>query len=214
MNTQNRVSKYLLYAIGEIVLVVFGILIALQVNNWNESNKRARAETEFLKGVQNDLSVDMNYINMVLHKLRKKTNAFDEMDLDLPKPNMDSLISIYLFEGNYTFYPISGSFQSALAGNELNTYRNKKVISSLIKLYNSTYPRLIHNANLLDERWTNLSETYIRERRLKNLESLSKDDYPKVMDDIYFHYIQAIWYTKILEEAISEISYLQTQLKG
>jgi uncharacterized membrane protein YgaE (UPF0421/DUF939 family) len=37
--TQNRISKYLLYAIGEIVLVVIGILIALQVNNYSETIK-------------------------------------------------------------------------------------------------------------------------------------------------------------------------------
>ncbi len=35
--TENKLSKYLLYAIGEIVLVVIGILIALQINNWNTS---------------------------------------------------------------------------------------------------------------------------------------------------------------------------------
>ncbi|WP_273277430.1 DUF6090 family protein [Maribacter polysiphoniae] len=37
--TENKFSKYLLYAIGEIVLVVIGILIALQINNWNEIRK-------------------------------------------------------------------------------------------------------------------------------------------------------------------------------
>jgi len=37
--TENRFSKYLLYAIGEIVLVVIGILIALQINIWNENRK-------------------------------------------------------------------------------------------------------------------------------------------------------------------------------
>ena len=37
--TENKISKYLLYAIGEIILVVIGILIALQVNNWNEDRK-------------------------------------------------------------------------------------------------------------------------------------------------------------------------------
>lgn len=41
---ENRFSKYLLYAIGEIVLVVIGILIALQINNWNE--EKALSETE------------------------------------------------------------------------------------------------------------------------------------------------------------------------
>jgi hypothetical protein len=37
---ENKISKYLLYAIGEVVLVVIGILIALSVNNWNEGNKK------------------------------------------------------------------------------------------------------------------------------------------------------------------------------
>ena len=40
----NRFSKYLLYAIGEIILVVIGILIALQINNWNEHKKNAQQE--------------------------------------------------------------------------------------------------------------------------------------------------------------------------
>jgi hypothetical protein len=39
MIKENKVSKYMLYAIGEIVLVVIGILIALQINNWNEGKK-------------------------------------------------------------------------------------------------------------------------------------------------------------------------------
>lgn len=46
MIKENKVSKYLLYAIGEIVLVVIGILIALQINNWNEQRK---VDTEVLK---------------------------------------------------------------------------------------------------------------------------------------------------------------------
>jgi hypothetical protein len=37
--TENKFSKYVLYAIGEIVLVVIGILIALSINNWNEQHK-------------------------------------------------------------------------------------------------------------------------------------------------------------------------------
>lgn len=47
--TENKVSNYLIYAIGEIVLVVIGILIALQINNWNENTKLEIEETRLLK---------------------------------------------------------------------------------------------------------------------------------------------------------------------
>ena len=43
---ENKFSKYLLYAIGEIILVVIGILIALQIKNWNEENKERRVEKQ------------------------------------------------------------------------------------------------------------------------------------------------------------------------
>ena len=44
--TENKTGRYLKYAIGEIVLVVFGILIALQINNWNEERKLRVIEIE------------------------------------------------------------------------------------------------------------------------------------------------------------------------
>ena len=42
---KNKTGKYLKYAIGEIVLVVIGILIALQINNWNENRIRSHKQT-------------------------------------------------------------------------------------------------------------------------------------------------------------------------
>ncbi|NNC44454.1 MAG: hypothetical protein HKN99_01055 [Winogradskyella sp.] len=42
---QNKTGKYFKYAIGEIILVVIGILIALQINNWNEQRKEKQQET-------------------------------------------------------------------------------------------------------------------------------------------------------------------------
>ncbi|MGB5405151.1 MAG: DUF6090 family protein, partial [Robiginitalea sp.] len=57
--TDNKFSKYLLYAIGEILLVVIGILIALQIDNWNEENKEKQRLNDFLTEIQNDLSDDI-----------------------------------------------------------------------------------------------------------------------------------------------------------
>ena len=53
--TENKFSKYLLYAIGEIILVVIGILIALQINNNNELKKQRAKEVQFLKNLKSDL---------------------------------------------------------------------------------------------------------------------------------------------------------------
>ena len=53
---ENRVSKYLVYALGEIVLVVIGILIALQINNWNEWKKERKKEEKILMQVKNNIS--------------------------------------------------------------------------------------------------------------------------------------------------------------
>ena len=57
--TENKFSKYLLYAIGEIVLVVIGILIALQINNWNELKKNNTTTKLIFEEILNDLEYDI-----------------------------------------------------------------------------------------------------------------------------------------------------------
>ena len=52
---QNKTGKYFKYAIGEIVLVVIGILIALQINNWNENRKAKEKEVKLLIELKDDL---------------------------------------------------------------------------------------------------------------------------------------------------------------
>ncbi|TYA57504.1 DUF6090 family protein [Formosa maritima] len=56
---ENKTSKYFKYAIGEIILVVIGILIALQINNWNEKRLNENKIVSILKEVQNDLKEDI-----------------------------------------------------------------------------------------------------------------------------------------------------------
>ena len=57
--TENKFSKYLLYAIGEIGLVVVGIYIALQINNWNESTILTQKEITNLKEIKKNLKSDL-----------------------------------------------------------------------------------------------------------------------------------------------------------
>jgi hypothetical protein len=88
MLKENRVSRYFLYAIGEIVLVVIGILIALQINNWNEGRKLAKVETALLEQLLEDAVADSAYFQTrkTLYTLQINTlinfRAFCEGRLD------------------------------------------------------------------------------------------------------------------------------------
>ena len=68
--TENRFSKYLLYAIGEIVLVVIGILIALQINNWNEKRKQEDKFTIIFKQIHKDLAFSIQESDDLIEKIR------------------------------------------------------------------------------------------------------------------------------------------------
>ena len=60
---KNKTGKYLKYAIGEIILVVIGILIALQINNWNEYRKDRNREQAILKNLQIDFQTNIKNVN-------------------------------------------------------------------------------------------------------------------------------------------------------
>lgn len=61
---ENRFSKYLLYAIGEIILVVIGILIALQINTWNEQQKTKEKELNYLALIKQEMTVNLRSIQL------------------------------------------------------------------------------------------------------------------------------------------------------
>lgn len=71
---QNRFNKYMLYAIGEIILVVIGILIALQINDWNDQKKKQALELKILKEINTNLGFD-------LEEIREDISIMDSINL-------------------------------------------------------------------------------------------------------------------------------------
>ena len=71
----NKPIKYLSYAIGEIVLVVIGILIAIQINNWNEANKRREKELHYLTNIKTDLYLNIKQIDSYITKRNEQIES-------------------------------------------------------------------------------------------------------------------------------------------
>ena len=76
--TENKFSKYLLYAIGEIILVMVGILLALQVNNWNENRVLTKKEITNLKEIKKNLESDLeNQFNPGAEYYQRSLDSYD-----------------------------------------------------------------------------------------------------------------------------------------
>lgn len=207
---ENKTGTYLKYAIGEIILVVIGILIALQINNWNESRIQSIAEEEFITSLKNDLTQDKAFILTIVDLNQPRMEAFEILNSDLQNlysNDRDSLNSLFkdYFRSQRTFYPISGTYESAVSGNQIAIFRNKELIQKVVKLYNSTYDRLIDNGQILDDRWAFLSKKYSYERRTGTFRDMNPEQLTEFLDDVHHHFLQMEWYLEQLGTAMSEI---------
>lgn len=65
---ENKTSVYLIYAVGEVVLVVFGILIALQIDNWNENKKTRNTEQQYLLALKEEFSFNKGELERIMNR--------------------------------------------------------------------------------------------------------------------------------------------------
>jgi len=79
---KGKTSRYFKYALGEIILVVIGILIALQINSWNEERKQTKADYIFLNNLKEELSLDITTLTKYIDKY-KRFNSDLQASLDL-----------------------------------------------------------------------------------------------------------------------------------
>ena len=135
---ENKFSKYLLYAIGEIVLVVLGILIALQINNNNEARKTEQKKDNYLIGIKADLQLNLSGLEGII-SARKTAVRSAGIILDYFEGNRAVLPdSFNLHNLNVQiWYPLNqndNTFQELLNSGNLAIISDDSIRNSLLNL--------------------------------------------------------------------------------
>ncbi|OZV68002.1 DUF6090 family protein [Winogradskyella aurantia] len=135
--TENKFYKYLLYAIGEIILVVIGILIALQINNWNQEQQDRKKENQILLQLRSEFEENLQELErkdvmrerMIssAEKLFKIKN--EENYTEIP---LDSLRLYIAYTYNTpTFDPVLGTTNELLSSGKLYIIKNNALKTKL-----------------------------------------------------------------------------------
>lgn len=131
-----KVKSYVLYAIGEILLVVIGILMALQVNNWNENRKQEQRFRVTLEQIHTSIKEDTEIAHFVLNKQQQQIDLIDQVLTDPDQFNPYSLLYIlfYLDTKPRLYSSETKHLLSALEFNPNNTRQNElaKQITSYV----------------------------------------------------------------------------------
>jgi len=146
MLNENKFSKYLLYAIGEIVLVVIGILIALQINNWNENKKSKSQLNNIYNEVELNLKSDLTNIDDVITQYEKLelrlekmiTKEYSSIPLDsINANNYSDFIPSKRDINNFIAFEIQDKGLGLIKTyNDFNTSGNKELTNEIIQFYN------------------------------------------------------------------------------
>lgn len=172
--SEGKTKKYLLYAIGEIVLVVIGILIALQINTWNENrinNKKLKSYLiEIVKDFKNDTLSIHNEINQA-----EKRIATRKLFLAMRDYNVFSIDSLEKsLETFYSNIPFSSSTFEKIESSGITNFGNyKSLIEDFKTYYNITIPD-IKNYEGTHNRAVDTEDNYWRYHQ--NIYEFSYDD--------------------------------------
>jgi len=132
MLTENKLSKYLLYATGEVVLVVIGILIALQVNNWNESKKISRQEIALIENLRSEFKVNLENLEevkaqnqIIYNSTNELKNLIGQETSIINEHNVDSLLLNAILITNYQ--PNQFVLSQLKTGERLDIIKSEKL---------------------------------------------------------------------------------------
>ena len=198
MADDNKPMKYMRYAIGEIILVVIGILIALQINNWNENRKALNLANENYRNLLTSLKQDSITVQITIERNMLGLDALrkiiplekNEELLELTEENLNKYLMQFSFAGR-SFIPKSGVYNLITSNNGFDLMKSDKIKSLLINLYDYQYKAYEDLDSQIDYKYHNQLASVIREKIGTTLEftpelSIAQSASPELFKKHYF----------------------------
>ncbi len=202
---KNKTGKYLKYAVGEIILVVIGILIALSINNWNEEKKRIKKGREILVDIRGNIAFNTIQFQKDIEITSDVINSIDIIlkNITVTKVYNDSLDKHFR---RVTYWETSrwkSSGYKAIISNGVEIIQSKELQEAIIDLYEITYPEIAE--------YTRLSEDNNASLTPKILEFIERESTPS--QNYYELKSKPFDYQEIVDSRIfrSILSFLRSQ---
>ncbi len=175
--SENKTAAYLRYALGEIILVVIGILIALQVNNWNEARKEKNNEIKLAEQLLSDAKADSVFFESRLSFQQNRDTLFSSLIQVSNGVLQDSLLNLKVT--NTPFF-IRLAYQSNLINNDPNAYDHisQGNIKNKLRAYYKAYDYVV-NAIELNNRICEKYGTPLQIKYYEQIQTLPKTPHIK-----------------------------------
>ncbi|MDT0559634.1 DUF6090 family protein [Ichthyenterobacterium sp. W332] len=218
---QNKTGKYFKYAIGEIILVVIGILIALQINNWNQNRLNSNQEQQILLQLKSEFKENLKELDAKDTMRKHMINSIEQLfnikeENSIAEFSTDTLRSYIAWTNNTpTFDPVLGTTNELLSSGKLYLIDNNELKTRLtnwsgqvdrlreyeqdlrqnnINIYNPFLTQNFSIKDLFDGVWQEKEYIKNKENRVKAVKDFIEN---KAVDDYIFTIASLCEWTKL-----------------
>ena len=222
---KGKTGKYFKYAIGEIILVVIGILIAIQLNEWRHDSSNTKQKQIVLNALQLEFEANLKQLDTVLYYIGKVEEYYPIANKMIKNPEgsfseQDVIKVIVNLSYTWTFNPSNGALRSAISSSEIHLLENNRLIELLfswedvvkdseeeakrLRQYQyDSYPRLA--------KYMRMSDVW-RSEFPNMVAANSPSDSRGLLKDVYFEDYSALSYAFAFEY-ITELNTIKNQNK-
>ena len=195
---KNKAGKYLKYAIGEILLVVIGILIALQINNWNETQKGKVKAATILEAIRSDMHKDLKRIEDLkpyweedILYFKNMFPSFEPISEIVNVGGIDTISQLWyntLFKYDAPFRSNTSAFEAMIADGNSDLITNDTLFSTIQQFYTFNAPTNEHLFEILRQRSSDLCYKYAHVLTYKPYTSISDLTDENLIADLNIYY--------------------------